>query len=187
MTFDYKKYSLENLENWLYDALNSAEASPQEIYDTIKGVVKENYDLYKKLADNSSDLLELLNGYRLVDLDTEDYPVPKVEEKLGTSIQQPLRYTEEELDGMFDEAKREEEELISKGYFRENGFWQKPKTSWVVEVSVDGLTGDAFIPIPDEVMELVEWDLYDELEMIDNKNGSWILQKVKRENTNGTI
>ena len=41
--FSYKKYSLENLENWMYDAMSSAEASPQEIYDVIVGVVKDNY------------------------------------------------------------------------------------------------------------------------------------------------
>ena len=33
---DYKKYSLENLEKWIEDAINSSEASPQEIYDVIK-------------------------------------------------------------------------------------------------------------------------------------------------------
>jgi hypothetical protein len=76
-------------------------------------------------------------------------------------------------------AAEEEKELISKGYFKENGSWKKPKT-WTVEVSMDGLTGDAFLPIPDEVMDLVEWNLYDELEWIDNKDGSWIIRKVTK-------
>ena len=31
MSFDYKKYSLEQLENWVHDAING-EASPHEIY-----------------------------------------------------------------------------------------------------------------------------------------------------------
>ena len=62
MTFDYKKYSLENLENWIHDAMSSGEASPQEIYDTIKGVVDENYHLYKKKTAEAYELLALLNG-----------------------------------------------------------------------------------------------------------------------------
>jgi len=37
---DYKKYSLENLENWMHDAISSGDATPQEIYDVIAGVVK---------------------------------------------------------------------------------------------------------------------------------------------------
>ena len=40
---DYKKYSLENLENWLYDAMSAGEATPQEIYDVIVNAVKDNY------------------------------------------------------------------------------------------------------------------------------------------------
>ena len=58
---DYKKYSLENLENWIHDAMSAGEATPQEIYDTIIGVVKENYDCYKKQADQAEELLNLLN------------------------------------------------------------------------------------------------------------------------------
>jgi len=29
--FDYRQYSLKNLENWIDDAINSSEATPQEI------------------------------------------------------------------------------------------------------------------------------------------------------------
>ena len=60
--FDYKKYSLENLENWMHDAMSSGEATPQEIYDVIVGVVKENYYLYKQKASQADELLSLLNG-----------------------------------------------------------------------------------------------------------------------------
>jgi hypothetical protein len=90
-----------------------------------------------------------------------------------------LQYTDEELNAMCAAAE-EEEYLISKGYFKENGFWQKPKTSWVVGVQVDGLSGDAVIPIPDEVADIVGWDLDDELEWIPNDNGSHIIRKVTK-------
>jgi len=60
--FNYKKYSLENLENWMHDAMGAAEATPQEIYDVIKGVVQENYYTYKHQASQAYELLALLNG-----------------------------------------------------------------------------------------------------------------------------
>ena len=60
--FDYKKYSLENLENWMHDAISSAEATPQEIYDVIKGVVEEQYHYFKHNTQHCYELLALLNG-----------------------------------------------------------------------------------------------------------------------------
>ena len=62
MDFDYKKYSLKNLEKWIEDALNSAEASPQEIYDSIRKVVEDNYYYYKNSTSRCYELLALLNG-----------------------------------------------------------------------------------------------------------------------------
>jgi len=62
MDFDYKKHSLEKLETWVRDALVSAEVSPQEIYDTIKGVVNEEYHYFKHHTGRCYDLLALLNG-----------------------------------------------------------------------------------------------------------------------------
>jgi len=59
---DYKKYSLENLENWMHDAMSAGEATPQEIYDVIVGVVKENYYIYKQQVSQAYELLSLLNS-----------------------------------------------------------------------------------------------------------------------------
>ena len=140
----------------------------------IKGVADDNYYTNKNQASKAYELFALLNGNGEGHISS--YPVSKVEEKLKTPIQQNPQYTEGEMGAMTAAA---EEELISEGYFKENGFWKKPKT-WIVEVSMDGLTGDAFLPIPDEVMDLVEWNLYDELEWIDNKDGSWIIRKVQK-------
>jgi hypothetical protein len=171
---DHKDYSLKQVENFLYDAM-STESSSQEIYDVIKGVVEDNYNVYKNATQKAYELLALLNGNGEGHISS--YPVSKVEEKLKTPIQQNPQYTEGEMDAMT--AAAEEEELISKGYFKENGFWRKPKT-WTVEIQMDGLSGDAIIPIPDEVLDLVEWNLYDELEWIDNKDGSYIIRKVQK-------
>jgi hypothetical protein len=60
--FDYKKYSLKKLETWVEDALSAADASPQEIYDTIRKVVEDNYYCYKYHTGRCYELLALLNG-----------------------------------------------------------------------------------------------------------------------------
>jgi len=169
---DYNEYSLKQLENFLYDAM-STESSSQEIYDVIKGVVSDNYYTYKHQASKAYDLLALLNGNGEGHISS--YPVSKVEEKLKTPIQQNLQYTDEEMDAM---TASEEKELIVKGFVKVNGFWQKPKTSWIVKIEMDGLTGDAYIPIPDDLSDIVRWSVDDELEWIPNGNGSYILRKV---------
>ena len=174
MTTDHKDYALKQVENFLYDAM-SADATAQEIYDVIKGVVEDNYNVYKNATQKAYELLALLNGNGEGHIGS--YPVSKVEEKLKTPIQQNPQYTEEEMDAMC--AAAEEEELISKGYFKENGFWRKPKT-WIVEIQMDGLTGDAIIPIPDDLSDIVGWNVDDELEWIPNDNGSYILRRVTK-------
>ena len=172
MTADHKDYSLKQVENFLYDAM-SADATAQEIYDVIKGVVEDNYNVYKNATQKAYELLALLNGNGEGHISS--YPVSKVEEKLKTPIQQNPQYTDEELDVMCAAAK-DEEYLISKGYFKDNGFWTKPKT-WTVEIQMDGLTGDAIIPIPDDLSDVVGWDLYDELEWHNQGDGSFKLIK----------
>ena len=172
---DHKDYSLKQVENFLYDAM-SADATAQEIYDVIKGVVEDNYNVYKNATQKAYELLALLNGNGEGHISS--YPVSKVEEKLKTPIQQNPQYTEEEMDAMTKKA-QEEEYLISKGYIKEDGYWRKPKT-WTVEIQMDGLTGDAIIPIPDELSDIVGWNVDDELEWIPNDNGSYILRRVTK-------
>jgi hypothetical protein len=65
MDFDYKKYSLEKLEEWVHDAMSS-DASPHEIYSTIREVVQENYNYHREQVSRAYGLLELLSGHRPV-------------------------------------------------------------------------------------------------------------------------
>jgi hypothetical protein len=118
--FDYKKYSLENLENWLHDAMSSGEASPQEIYDTIQKVVSENYYHHKYYASRAYELMEKLNGYN----------------------------------------------------------YQDKVKKWVLPVEVDGLTGECYIQLPDDLLLAADLNEGDQVEWIDNKNGSFEMRKV---------
>ena len=69
---DYKKYSLENLENWLHDALSCGEASPHEIYSAIRKVVQDEYNYHKEQSQRCLGFLELLSGHRPVNLEIDD-------------------------------------------------------------------------------------------------------------------
>jgi len=60
MEFDYQKYSLEQLDNWINDALSSADVPPQQIYKTIVNAVEENVVCYQKQLDSCKELLSLL-------------------------------------------------------------------------------------------------------------------------------
>jgi hypothetical protein len=61
MTSDYKKYSLEKLQEWVHDAMNS-DASPHEIYSAIREAVREDYYYHKDCISRAYELLALLNG-----------------------------------------------------------------------------------------------------------------------------
>lgn len=74
MTTDYKKYSLEKLGEWMHDAISAAEATPQEIYDTIKEVVQESYYHHKHHASRADELLALLNGHKSITFNLSDIP-----------------------------------------------------------------------------------------------------------------
>ena len=93
--FEYKKYSLEHLENWLHDALNSEDITPQDIYDTLIKCVDENVEYHKKYLTKNIEFLSLLKGHRPVDL--------------GPTGEEFSQYTEEELDAMCDAAAEQEE------------------------------------------------------------------------------
>ena len=180
---ELKNYSLKQLENFLYDAM-STESSPQEIYDVIRGVVQDNYNVYKKQTEKAFELLALLNGNGERNISGGISRGNKIHQAIddcmppwGHSDMEALKYTDEEMDAMCAVAE-EEEYLISKGYFKENGFWQKPKTSWIVKIEMDGLTGDAYIPVPDDLSDIVGWDVDDGLEWHHQGDGSYILRKV---------
>lgn len=130
MDFDYKKYSLEQLDNWMHDALSCAEASPQEIYDVIKGVVEEQYLYFKDQANRCHQLLTLLNDDRKHRIPVYDEfrgsTVSSVMPPWGHSDMEALRYTEEELDAMCDKAALDDEKEKCREYnLREAEYYDK--------------------------------------------------------------
>lgn len=142
--FNYKKYSLENLENWLYDSMSAGEASPQEIYDVIVNVVKDNYYTYKKQASEAYELLALLNGNG------------------GWSVEDVLK---------------------ERDYYEAWDTHQTPKKEdlvnrWVLPVQVDGLTGECYINLPDDLLDRAGLQEGSMVNFIDRGDGSFEMRKV---------
>jgi hypothetical protein len=157
---DYKKYALGQVENFLYDAM-SAEATPQEIYDVIRGVVSDNYYTYKHQASQAYELLSLLNGHRSVDLDFCDKD--DTSEECKQNWNDFWHYTDQELNAMCDAAEAKDK-----------------VTKWVLPVEEDG--DDCVITFPDDLLEAANLKEGDQIEWIDQGDGSYILQKVEVKN-----
>ena len=110
--FSYKKYSLEQLDNWVNDALNCEDLTPQDIYDTVIKCVDESIEYHKKHLTKSIELLSLLRGHRPVDLSAtgEEFP----------------QYTEEEMDAMCERAATENDKDKCREYnLREAEYYTK--------------------------------------------------------------
>ena len=107
--FSYKKYSLDHLEEWIHDALNCEDITPQEVYQTITKAVDDNIKYHKKYLTKNTEVLSLLKGYRSVDFDEN---VTEATEKDWVDFWSSDQYTEEEIDAMCDAAEQKELEEI---------------------------------------------------------------------------
>jgi len=159
----YKNYSLKQLENFLYDAMGAAEATPQEIYDVIKGVVENNYYTYKQQTANAYELLALLNGNGKGHIKAYDDCM----RPWGHSDMEALQYTEEEMNAMCDAV--EAKDKVKK--------WVLPVEETKVE-ETDEI--EYFITFPDDLLEAANLKEGDQLEWVDNGDGSFLLKKLRR-------
>jgi hypothetical protein len=154
--FNYREYSIEQLENFLHDALH--EASPQEIYDVIKKVVEENYYYHKDHTSRSYELLALLNGNGKGHITGYDPKEPLVCDKDNKSP---------ECKGAWDD------------------FWGKPHHSeehdkvkkWVLPVE-EHTSGEYYVQFPDDLLKRANLKENDLLEWIPQEDGSYLLKKV---------
>ena len=188
---DYKKYSLEHLENWLYDAMSCGEATPQEIYDVIIEVVNDNYYTYKKQASEAYELLALLNGngqsYEDV-LKEKEYYEPSMPpwghsdlEYLACNKDDPSPECQKSWNDFWEENYYPEENKL---HVSEDGDIYPVKedkvVKWQLPVELDGLTGECFVQFPDDLLEAANLKEGDEVNWIDRGDGSFELKKVTK-------
>lgn len=205
---DYRQYSLNQLENWIHDAMSSGEATPQEIYDTIIGVVRENYECYKKQVDQAEELLNLLNsGWTKEDvLKEREYYEPSMppwghsdlEYLIANSILThdrisnfPNENTICDRDDPSHECKSAWSDFWEEHYYpeehnthiTEDGDIYTNKTDkvvkWRLPVEVDGISGEYYFTLPEDLLEITGWKENDSLHWVDNGDGSFSLQKVE--------
>jgi hypothetical protein len=157
----------------------------------IKGVVEDNYYIYKKQASDAYELLALLNGNgegHISSVISQGNQIHQAIDDILVGIRddcripcdmEALQYTDDELDAMCSVA--EEEELISKGYFKENGSWKKPEdkvVKWILPVEEDDPSGTYYITFPDDLLEATNLKEGDQVEWIDQGDGSFKLIKI---------
>jgi len=133
--FDYKKYSLQHLDEWIHDALNCDEIAPKEIYDTILNVVNDSIEYHRNNLDRGVELLSLLKGHRPIEIeeatdkDWEDFweSTEEISKEQWahpeSSLYKHLQYTEEELNAMCDAA--EDKEKCREYNLREAEYYTK--------------------------------------------------------------
>ena len=162
--FNYKKYSLENLENWMHDAMSSAEASPQEIYDVIKGVVEENYYTYKHQVSQAYELLALINGNGKGHI--TNYP-----EEVNDDCMPPWGHSDLEYLSKLPPEEPKQDKVKK---------WKLP-----VEEGTDCVTGEQeyFITFPDDLLEAANLKRGDNVEWVDMNDGSFLLRKTTQPKT----
>ena len=60
------------------------------------------------------------------------------------------------------------------------------KKRWEVELEKDPETGELILPFPQEMLDQLGWKDGDEIEWIDNKDGSWSIGRVPPANSDNS-
>ena len=184
MDFDYKKYSLDRLNEWMQDALSVSEATPQEIYVTIKKVVQENYYIHKNETEKCYELLALLNGNGKGHITVgngfyppnenlicdKDDPSPECKGAWNNFWEEHYYPEEVKDDGMRPWGHSDLEYLVSNSKKDKVIKWQLP-----VEVHP---SGEYYVQFPDDLLEAANLKEGDQVEWVDQKDGSYVLKKV---------
>ena len=201
--FDYKKYSLENLEKWMSDALLSSEATPQEIYDVIRGVVHEEYHYFKHQTGRCYELLALLGGTNNLqeqvkaqgelwekedailscDKDDESPECKSAWDDFWNDVDEKhsREYNLREAEYYNQRAKldAEFEKVKAAGGYEWTPVTPKDKVvKWQLPVEIDGTSGEYYIQFPDDLMEAANIEENDTVEWVDQGDGSYLLKKV---------
>ncbi len=181
--FNYREYSLSQLENWVHDCMSAGEVSAQEIYDTVRKVAEENYYLYKQRTSEAYELLARLNGNgvghitnKSLSCDTDN----QSEEckKAWADFWEENYYPEEYKNLTYAQA-------IAAGWeMTGDGFWVPPQeekiNKWIVPVEVDGASGEYFLTLPDDLLDSLGWKEGDTLEYVNNCDGTFKVRKITK-------
>lgn len=186
MDFDYKKYSLEKLQDWVHDAM-SGDASPHEIYSVIREAVREDYYYHKDRISRASGLLELLSGNRPVkDENVDDGMRPWGHSDLEYQIANKNKPLSCDKDDSSPECKGHWGDFWEEHYYPEEHKKDKVKR-WVLpveEVRDEDTDKDEYcVTFPDDLLEAANLKEGDQVEWVDKGDGSYLLKKVEKHMT----
>jgi hypothetical protein len=192
--FDYKKYSLEKLQDWVHDAMNS-DASPHEIYSAIREAVREDYYYHKDCISRASGLLELLSGHRPVKNESVDDGMrPWGHSDLEYQIANKDKPLSCDNDDTSTECKIAWNSFWEENYYPEEYYKNVQPSStqrdidkvkkWVlpVEECKDADTDETeyFVSFPDDLLEAADLKEGDQVYWVDNGDGTWMIRKVTK-------
>ena len=161
--FNYKKYSLEKLQEWIHDALSTGEASPHEIYSAIREAVREDYYYYKYHCSRASGLLELLSGHRPVkDVKWDEWEQTYYPEEVRDDGMRPWGHSDLEY-----QIANNKKDKVKK--------WILPVEETKVAETDET---EYFVSFPDDLLEAANLKEGDQVEWVDNGDGSYLLRKV---------
>ena len=187
MTSDYKKYSLEKLQEWVHDAMNS-DASPHEIYSAIREAVREDYYYHKDCISRASGLLELLSGHRPVK-DTSILQCDKDDkspecQNAWNDFWEEYYYPEEHANSTNNsvDLQKEVEEIRKAGGYEWTPEVKQDKIKkWVLpveEVKDEDTDENIYcVTFPDDLLEAANLKEGDFIEWVDQDDGSYLLKK----------
>jgi hypothetical protein len=208
MDFDYKNYALQRLEEWLHDCMSSGEATPQEIYNTIKNVVEEQYYYYKDGAGKTNELLALLNGngkghIKAYDDYIDDGMRPWGHSDLEFGLANPTLTQDRNSNFPGENTVCDKNDSSPECKSSWTSFWEEnyypeeycksvtPSTTqkdvdkvvkWILPVEETKVAEtdetEYFITFPDDLLEAANLKEGDTVEWIDNGNGTYLLRKV---------
>ena len=194
MTSDYKKYSLDKLQEWVHDAMNS-DASPHEIYSAIREAVREEYYYHKDRISRATGLLELMSGHRPV-ADKELFEAAVAEREyyeganksLSCDKDDPSPECQDAWNDFWEEYYYPEEHNKSvnldkevEEIRKEGGYEWTPepaKKRWILPV--EQVHDDYFVSFPDDLLEAANLKEGDEIYWVDNGDGTWMIRKVTK-------
>jgi hypothetical protein len=184
----------------MHDAMSAGEATPQEIYDVIKGVVEENYYTYKHQASQAYELLALLNGNGKGHLTCDkDDSSPECKgawnnfwgEEVNDDCMPPWGHSDLEYlcknnnKNEIWESGQITDELMET--IKHEGYDYTPipsKKKWTLPVEEvengDTMETEYFITFPDDLLEAANLKPGDDVEWVDRNDGSFLLRKIEK-------
>lgn len=163
--FNYKKCQLEKLEEWIHDCLVSGAVSPFELYNTIVKVAKENEEYFRTGLTNSTNFLTLLHGKPVVKCDKDDNS-PECK-GAWTSFWKENYYPDE-----YD--------MPPWGHSDMEALKNDKVVKWQLPIEMDGPSGEYLISFPDDLLEAAGLEEGNEVEWVDNQDGTYTLRKITR-------